>query len=393
MIPIVMPQVGQDIPQGKIVQWLKKENEPVEKGEVILIVESEKASFEIEADESGVLLKILHSEGEEVDILKPVGYIGRPGESVEALLADVPETSAVHSGPETAERRGQVASHLKESRPDSERIAASPSARRLAQELGVDMSLLKGSGPGGRITRDDVSNAGKARPVESSGADTVVPFSKMRKRIAERLTASKRDIPHFYISVDVNMTDALRWRRDFNSKRGVKVTITDLIIKAAAAALEKFPRLNAHVDREKIVVRKSINIGVAVSVEDGLLVPVIHDANVKNLIEISELSKKNTESARRGVETGGPAGTFTITSMGMHGVRQFVPIINPPECAILAVGSIAPCAVAESGGIVARDMMTLTMACDHRAVDGVDAAGLLNEIKSGLEGIAGTGWE
>jgi len=384
MTAIIMPQVGQDISAGKIVQWLKSEGDQVEAGEVVLVVESEKASFEVESEQSGVLLKILHGEGEEVEILQPVGYIGEPGERVE----DMPATAHVGE-PATAEPVGGEPSKAVSKEQRLKRGSASPSARRLARELGVDLSSVKGTGPGGRISKQDVQAAAEtpeAAPVPAAGQrDTVLQFGKMRRQIAERLTASKRDIPHFYLSIDVDMTEAQRLRRKLNDDGKVHVTVTDLIIKAAATALGKYPRLNAHVCGENMILKGDINIGVAVAVEDGLLVPVIGRADAKSLREISTEAGKNAADARRGMVKPEPVGSFTITSLGMHGVKQFAAIINPPECAILAAGSIEDRAVPFGDGIAVREMMTLTLACDHRAVDGADGAGLLNDIKQTLE--------
>jgi pyruvate dehydrogenase E2 component (dihydrolipoamide acetyltransferase) len=391
MIPSIMPQVGQDIPTGTIVEWRKQVNDRVAKGETILTVESEKATFEVEAEQSGVLLKILHPAGAEVPVLQPVGYLGEPGE----MLDGDPAPPATRSD-------GAVAPAGKSDEPDrasaafeaaADRALASPAVRRLARESGVDLTRVAGSGPSGRILREDVLSATAAAavetPAESPAEDRVVPFGRMRKRIAQRLTASKQSIPHFYLLVDVDMTEAARWRLSFNAEHGTRISITDLFIKAAAVALRQFPRLNAHVGDEQVTLKWNIHIGVAVSVDDGLMVPVIPDADRKSLEEISDLSKANSETARRGVRRLGPAGTFTVTSLGMHGVKQFVPIINPPEAAILAIGMIEPRVVPVSGGIGVREMATLTLACDHRSVDGADAAGLLNKIKSELEGIQG----
>ena len=381
MKPIVMPVVGQDLETGKIVQWLKGENDPVQKGQVILLVESEKASFEIEAEEDGVLLKILHPEGTEVEVLKPVGYVGRVGERFDEAEAEAP---TAHPAEATAAPEQRAAAPP----PDRKEPAVSPSARRIAKEMGVDLTKLKGSGPGGRIVRRDVWAAATGGE-QTGGEDVVLPFGKMRKRLAERLLASKHTIPHFHLFQDVDMTEADEWRRGFNAARGVHITITDLVVKAAAMAMRECPKLNAHVEAEKITLCGNVHVGVAVAVEDGLLVPVIPNADRLRLAEISERSSSNADAARRGALAPGPTGTFTVTSLGMHGVKRFVPIINPPECAILAVGSIAPAVVPVPGGIGVRDMMSLTLGCDHRAVDGAAAATLLREVKTDLEDVSG----
>lgn len=392
MIPIIMPQVGQDIPTATIVEWLKEENAPVEKGEVILIVESDKAAFEVEAEETGVLSKILYGQGEEVEIFKPVAYIGQPGEVFEEKIG--------------GQADGEVATQAsflqrKKDRPKATsgaetHLFASPSARRIAREVGVDLRHVQGSGPHNRITKRDVlaaasslsppdraAEAPQAQPTLSG--DTVIVFDKMRKRIADRLTLSKQTIPHFYLTVDVDMSEALEWRAKVNEKQTTGITITDMIIKACALALATFERMNAHVGKEKIVLKQNVNIGIAISVNDGLLVPVIPDADKKSLIEIAEISKKNAAAARRGFVSPHSVGTFTITTLGMYSISQFLPIINPPECAILAVGAIEQRVVPVDGAIAVRNLMSVTLAADHRAVDGVCTAQFLNQIKEYLE--------
>jgi pyruvate dehydrogenase E2 component (dihydrolipoamide acetyltransferase) len=237
----------------------------------------------------------------------------------------------------------------------------------------VDLAALVGSGPGGRITGGDVLAA-------ADGAGTVLPFGKMRKRIAERLSLSARSIPHFYLSMDVDVTDAQAWRRSFNDERSEHVTVTDLLIRAAALALREFERLNAHGEDDRLIVRKEVNVGVAVAVEDGLLVPVVPEADKKTLIELSRLSKQNAEAARRGVMRSAAVGTFTVSSLGMDGVGWFLPLINPPECAILAAGAVQHRVVPVGADVAVREIMTLTLGCDHRAVDGRYAAAFLNRV-------------
>lgn len=399
MKPIIMPQVGQDIPSAKIIEWRKKEGERVEKGEIVLVVESDKASFEVEADESGVLLLVLHAEGEEVEIFKPLAYIGQPGEVPEVKEAE--EAAAKEHPP--AEPSKARAAPAPEVRAAPTRILASPSARRLAEERGIDLVQVKGSGPGSRITKRDVLAASRSVPVGQvvgagvggiSHEDMVIPFSKRRQRIANRLTLSNQTIPHFYLFVAVDMSNALEWRKAAGEEHGTRITVTDMVIKACATALREFDKMNAYVDRDKMVIKKGVNVGVAVALDDGLLVPVIPDADKKSLREISALSKKNVEAARRGVISSDAVGTFTVTSLGPYGVQGFLPVINPPECGILAVGTIEKRVVPLEHGTSVRDMMTLVLASDHRAVDGTYAAQFLNRIKDYLQNIYETqkGW-
>jgi len=383
MFAVNMPQVGQDIPRAKIIEWTKQVNDPVAKGEVIAVVESEKASFEVEADAAGVLLRVLYAVGEEGEVLRPIAYIGEPGESFDESKAE-----------ETGEPASVVAAAVVEAAAaptaPTDRLFVSPSARRIATEHRIDLSTLTGTGPGGRIVKADVLAAVEAAPVAALAEDTEIPFDRMRAAIARRLTHSKRTAPHFYLKIDVDMTAAGKWRKASGAQPGVKITITDMVIQAAAKALRQFPSLNAIVDETKTVWKKDVNIGVAVAVDNGLLVPVIAGADTKTLAEISAESRANAESARRGVITPG-TGTFTISTLGMYGIREFLPIINAPECAILGVGAVAPRAVPVGDAIGIRDMMTLTLVCDHRAADGPEAAGLLNAIKDTLENEYTTG--
>jgi pyruvate dehydrogenase E2 component (dihydrolipoamide acetyltransferase) len=429
MVPIVMPQVGHHIKQGSIVKWHKNEKDPVEKGEVILTVESEKAAFEVEAEESGILLKILHQEGEEAEVLKPVGYIGEPGEVFdESVLeaASVTETAeGLTEGGE--ERTGTLAVEprqdarvavLDTAQPQQPvftgKIKASPVAKKLAARARIDLRQITGSGPGGRIVKLDVLAALRASGIDAaallngqpgtggavlpqaltgqtpfpaapvapapSAEDQVIPFGKVRQVIANRLTSSKQSIPHFYLFLDVDVEDTLIWRESFNSGQNAHLTVTDLVVHATSRALREFGRLNAHVESDRVILKAHVNVGVATSVEDGILVPVVPDTDRKNLSQISQEIKKVTEEARKGLLPPDTERTFTITSLGMFGITACLPIINPPECGILGVGVAEPRVVAVGSLIGVRRMMTLSLACDHRAVDGAYAAPFLRRI-------------
>jgi pyruvate dehydrogenase E2 component (dihydrolipoamide acetyltransferase) len=372
---VIMPQVGQDIETAIIVEWLKKENDPVQKGDIIATVESDKADFDVEAYESGVLIKILYKEGDEVRVLTTIAYIGQPGEEIvtDSPPTEIPITPVLDKNPAStteikSEHKGPI---------------ASPSAKRLAREKGIDLQTVTGTGPGGRITKEDVLNATKNTHCDEK--EQVIPFSPMRAKIAERLTRSKQTIPHFILFSDIDMTEAITWRKQFNETKGIKVTITDMVIKAVANALYEFPHMNAHVSQDKIILKKAINVGVAVSVKDGLAVPVIAKANSKTLIQISQESRKNIEAIRKGKLLSNAIGTFTVSNLGMYAVDKFLPIINPPECAILALGQTSEKPAAVNGILSIRQIMTATLACDHRAVDGALAAQFLEAIKNHLE--------
>ncbi|MBC8469612.1 MAG: 2-oxo acid dehydrogenase subunit E2 [Planctomycetes bacterium] len=371
---VIMPQVGQDIETATIVDWIKKENDSIQKGDIIATVESDKAAFDVEAYESGVLLKILYKEGDEVKVLTPIAYIGQPGEKV----GTDPPAADTSSAPED-----NIAPSMTEPKSEHRGPAASPSARRLARGKGIDLKTVTGTGPGGRITKEDVLNA--AERTIGTEAEEVIPFSPMRAKIAERLTHSKQTIPHFTLFADIDMTEANTWRRQFNESQGIKITVTDMIVKAVASILCEFPHMNAHVAHDKIILKKAVNVGVAVSVTDGLAVPVISEADTKTLIQISNESRKNTEAIRKGKLLSNAIGSFTISNLGMHAVDKFVPIINPPECAILALGQAVDKPAVVNGALCIRYIMTATLACDHRAVDGTDAARFMEAIKHHLE--------
>ena len=416
---VIMPQVGQDIETAVISEWLVKENDRVEKGDIIVEVESDKAVFDVEAECSGVILKILYENGKEVRVFDPIAYIGEPGDSIqETLVSTVSNAHPSEQQSPIAERQPEEQQHMVPSR-----IFASPSARRVAREYDVDFTTITGSGPGGRIIKRDVLMAKAStdeltpsitvahEPVRETKptlspvlqhialSDTIIEFSRMRRSIADRLTRSKQTIPHFFLVIDVDMTDALSWRMGYNRNAETHITVGDMILKPAALTLAEYPRLNAHVGEDRMILRHDINIGIAVSTEEGLLVPVIEQADRKDLREIIHLSHEKIEKARQGILKDDAAGTFTISNLGMHHIQYVLPIINPPECAILGVGQIekrvVPIATPAfkeqkpgtpiEDGIRIRDMMTLSMACDHRAVDGVYASQFLEALKKRLE--------
>jgi pyruvate dehydrogenase E2 component (dihydrolipoamide acetyltransferase) len=375
-----MPQVGQDIETAVLLTWHKQVNDVIHRGDVIATVESDKASFDVEAFDAGVLLTQLYEEGQEVKVLTPIAYLGEAGETIpQAQALTRTDTSASVPNTLLASTPGDWPRHRV-------RVIASPSAKRLAKEKGVDLATLEGTGPQGRITKRDVLAALSAAPGRRQDTgDQVIPFSPRRAKIAERLTHSKQTIPHFMLSADICMSAALTWRRRFNAAQGHRITVTDMIIKATALALKKHPRMNAHVEPDRVVLKRHIHIGVAVSMPDGLAVPVIADAERKSLIQISTESRHHTEAMRAGKLLDNTMGSFTISNLGMFGIDRFQPIINPPECAILALGTCSPRPAVVHGGLCIRDLMTATLACDHRAVDGAVAARFLEDLKQTLE--------
>jgi pyruvate dehydrogenase E2 component (dihydrolipoamide acetyltransferase) len=394
MTAIVMPQVGQDIERGTIVKWLKRPGDPVRRGEAVLVVESEKASFDVEAGTDGVLVRQLFVEGEEAKVLEPVGWIGSAEEATGATQATI-APAAPASPPVAAEPTAPPSTTPAADSPvtlASTRPASSPSARRVARESGIPLASVAGTGPGGRIVKRDVVAAAPPS-VETDGlaplpprtaADEVLPFDRVHRIVADRLSLAARTIPHFFLNRDIDVQDALAWRAAYNARTGCRVSITDLVCRAALRALRAFPRLNAHVADDRVTLEAAINLGIAVSSELGLFVPVVADADRLDLRRFSDEARRLAGTVRDGRYVPAATGTFTVTSLGMLGVGSFQPIINPPECAILAVGEAAPRVVAVGGMIGVRTLMTVTLACDHRAVDGAYGAGFLARLAEEL---------
>jgi pyruvate dehydrogenase E2 component (dihydrolipoamide acetyltransferase) len=328
-------------------------------------------------------------------VFEPIAWLGEVGEEIET--APCPASAVGGGGAESASLPEGAAKPRPLRRP-----FASPAVRRVAREEGVDLSAVRGSGPNGRILKEDVAAAAaalKGKPAAVVAAsdqpaaatlgggmrDEVIPFTRLRQRIAERLTLSKRSIPHFHLALQADMTDAQAWRKAHNQAQAKRVTVTDLVLYVTARALREFRRLNGHVEQDRLILRKAVNLGVATAVEDGLLVPVIADADRRSLADLSQRAKGIVADARRGVVDPNVVGTFTVTSLGQFGIPSLQPIINPPECAILAAGAIEPRVAPIPAGIGVRQMMTLNLACDHRAVDGEYAARFLNRLKELLE--------
>ena len=391
MEAIIMPQIGQDLTHGVVLEWLKKEGDPVEKGEVVVSVESEKAAFDVEAEASGILLKIEVAAGEEGEVFKPVGYIGAEGESIddgETHAKAEKEPAAAPVEKTTAPATAKTAAPLEDGR-----ILSSPSARRIAAEMGIDIADVTGSGPNGRIVKKDVlEQTFKARPtggnakalavkIQGDLEDRKVPFDKIGKIAAQRLSLSKQTIPHFYLDKEIDMEDVMEWRAGYNRKHNTKITVTDMIVYAAALTLNENPRYNSHVDDQAVYYKKNINVGVATATPNGLVVPVVANANEMTIDEVSVKIKKNSADAQKGRIDMSAKGTFSVTSLGMFGIPKFNPIINPPECAILSVGAVELKVVPVNGNYIGiRKMVTVSLASDHRAVSGVDAAKFLQKL-------------
>ena len=406
---IIMPQGGQDITEGRVVRWHKAEGDPVQKGEVICEVETEKAVFEVESPLDGVLLKIVVAAGKIARIFSAIGFVGTAGESVE--LEDEEEDATEEKkeekggGIDVAALRKKVAAKGKGRK---DQVKASGRARKFADQKGIDISNVEGTGPKGRITEKDVlayiesapaapepaatAHAASEPPKAPAGATDMrgksVPMTRMRKVIARRMQLSKQTIPHFYVTVTVDMTDAIDQRKGLNAKvdKDSKVSLNDMVVKAAAVALSELPQVNCKIDEDNLVYLEDINIGVAVGLEDGLVVPVLPEVDTLSLKGIAKKTKELVNLAKAGKQANLTAGTFTISNMGMLNVDNFVAIINPPETAILAVGSVRKnIMVTADNSFQIRDTLSMTLSADHRAIDGVLGSQFVNKIKYCLE--------
>ena len=447
--PVQMPKAGQSMTEGRIVSWLVKEGDRVERGDPLLEIETDKANLEVEALAAGHLRKIFVGDGEVCPVLAVIGVLGEPDEEIdfEAIRAqggadddasreeDSPAptppakepsspAAAPSNAPNDARRQGPseaaattVAAVTAVAPADTDgqrpadgttrtsdwRVFASPLARRIAEERGVDLSRLRGSGPGGRILRRDVESAPAAvsaspagivdlesltalptYPPPSARPAASVPLEGMRGAIAKALTASKTTIPHFYETVTIDVTGALTLRRHLAAS-GRRVSVNDFVVRAVALALADEPRMNCRVDAEKIDYPEDINVGLAVGMDEGLVVPVLQRAQSLDLDGVARETRRLVEAAREGKLLGTGSGTFTISNLGMFGVESFSAIINPPEGAILAVGAARAETVPYAGGLVPRAMMKVTLSCDHRAIDGVLAARFLMRLRHLLE--------
>ena len=459
-----MPQMGYDMHEGTVVRWLKAEGDDVQVGEPIAEIETDKAVVEFESTAAGVLSKVLVQEGSSVPVGDPIGIIGAAGEEVaaeddadepaaEAESVPVAETAPPPAepiepapAPEPPQAEAQVL--------DAGEFRASPVARRIAQERGIDLSQVPGTGPGGRITREDVLSfeppaapeeapaaevpeegpvaevpeetltaevseeeptaevteeepaaevmeelpvaevteeapAAEAPEAPADEAETIV-LTRMRQQIARVTVKSKTEIPHFYVSADIDMTEAMSLRSQINERmqsEGIRISVNDLVIMASASALQKHPKFNSYFLDDAIQIQRRINIGIAIAEEEGLIIPAVMDCAGKSLGEIARASKDLIGRAKTGTlspeeYTGG---TFTVSNMGMYDVSSFAAIIHPPQAAVLAVGTVAKRPVVRGDEIAIAQIVTATLSADHRVADGAEGAELLMEIKKALE--------
>ena len=391
---VIMPALGVAQEKGTLINWLKAEGQTVSKGEPLMEVETDKATVEIEAVASGILASVTAAAGDEVPVGQIIALIVAPGETVpEKTTAASPASVQEISTPPPAESKVEpkIETPNYTRRVPGSRVLASPAARRLAREEGIDLRTINGSGPEGSVLAADLRRAKEKQTVEPGVAQhrsRLVALSPMRRIVGERMTQSKQNAPHFYISMDIEMTAVVKTRNRLKEtgERALP-SINDFILSACARALKEFPTLNARFTPIGIELISEINIGMAVALEEGLVVPVIRNADRHSLSELTQQSKLLSEKAqnKKLFPLDYEGGTFTVSNLGMLGVDTFVAIINPPQCAILAVARVAPRAVADEVGIAVRSMMTATLSADHRIVDGAVAARFLSDIKRRLE--------
>jgi pyruvate dehydrogenase E2 component (dihydrolipoamide acetyltransferase) len=381
IIPVLMPQAGQTMEDGTVISWKIKEGDRIEVGQIIFEIETDKANIEVEAVDSGRVAKIIAKEGQTVKVKTPVAYIADEDVDVEAYLvaeSSQSKTNLQTNEPANETQQMQQTEKAVDKSGDSGR-KISPAARKLAEQKGMDISVLSsGSGPGGRIITKDIEK------VEASTSGRKgQPINKMRRAIAQNLTYSKQNIPHFYIKLTIEAQKLFDVYQQ--TKQGIKCTINDFIILACAKAIRQHPAFRSQYKNDEIKISSNVNIGIAVGLDDGLVVPVIVDADKMNFKSLAERSRQIIENARNGKLEGIGQGIFTITNLGMFGVEEFNAIINPPESAILAVGTIREGIKVENGLIKPTRLMTLSLSLDHRVVDGVSAAKFLQTLKELLE--------
>ncbi len=423
---IVMPKLGLTMKEGKLAKWYKREGDQVQVGDKLFSIETDKITNDAEATEAGILRRIIVQEGQTVPIMEPVGIVAGADEDISSLLSEVPETSS-----DKTEEKVQVGKKAPEPEKKIERtgkVKISPVAKKLAEEEGIDFESIQGTGPGGRIVLDDVKNAienkggtkaspaaekmAKEKGIDISGIssqsrvmkedvlradreaqyasmaqpeDRRIPLTTMRKIIGERMSESAHTAPTVNFTISVDMTNLKALREELKSERSL--TYTDLIVKVTSLLLLEHPYLNCSLDGEEIILRNYVNMGVAVALEDGLLVPVVKNAHMKKLgvisDEIKDLSYRAKTNQLLTDEIEG--GTFTITNIGMFGIESFTPIINQPESAILGVNAIIDTPVVVGGCVCTKPIMKLSLTADHRTVDGAVAAMFLARLKEMLE--------
>ena len=402
---IVMPQMGYDMKEGTLVRWLVQEGSSLKRGDPIAEIETDKAVVEIESYFTGFIGKILINEGESAEVGSSIAVVVKDMNESVADSSSAANTISEESSSKVNEKN--TAKNIPVEQPPvdvpvvdqspSEKIKISPVAEKLAIEQGIDLNKINGTGPGGRITKADIeaqvsNNKPTEQPVAKTPPQTVlpgenIPLSTTRSAIARITAQSKNGIPHFYVSMSIDMTDALVMRQQYgklNPNSGI--TVNSLVLMAVKLALIDYPIFNSSFREDHIEVKPDINLGIAISVDDGLIVPAITQAQDLSIIEISSAARDLAKRAKEGkLRQEEYSGTFSVSNLGMFNVKSFVGIIYPPQSAMLAVGSATQQAIAVEGNVVIADIMTATISGDHRVVDGAEAALFINEVKTILE--------
>lgn len=384
VVPILMPQAGQSMEEGTIVAWKVKEGDRIQVGQIILEIETDKATMEVEAVNAGRIAKIIAQQGKIVEVKQPIAYIADEGVDIDAYLKS--------GGQAVAEVSQKAPEEIADSQPtqtfadaaansEAMRKRISPAARKIAAQKGIDLSkIATGTGPGGRIISNDLEDI--TASVNTTGKEAP-KMSKMRQAIAQQLTYSKQNIPHFYLKIVVEAQKLFELYK--KTKTQTPCSVNDFVVMACAKTIRQFPAFRSQYKNAQIIESDNVNIGIAVGLDDGLVVPVVVDADKMNLQSLAARSKAIVESARKGKLEGMGKGVFTVTNLGMFGIQEFQAIINPPESAILAVGAIREDIKIENAAMKFTRMMTMTLSVDHRVVDGVMAAKFAASVKEILE--------
>ena len=395
-----MEALSPTMEEGRLVKWAKHEGDPVKSGETLAEVETDKAVMELVARADGQLIKVMVPEGATVPVGNVVAYIGKPGEKIDGAGSGEP-AAAAKTTPAAPPPQPAPAAAPAPAPADATRVKASPLAKRIAQEAGVDLKLVQGSGPGGRVIKRDVE-AGATQvqaavpaprsplPARSGAPYEDVPLTQIRKTIAKRLAASIGPIPHFFLTTEIDMERAAEAREALNKQLGEdggKISFNDIIIKAVALALVRHRACNAWFQDDHIRYWNEVHVGMAVAIDDGLITPVIRNADMKTLSEIGAEARELAGRARnRRLKPEEYTGaTFSVSNLGMFDIDQFTAVINPPEAGIVAIGSIVAKAVPDGDHVVVRRRLRVTMSCDHRVIDGATGAAFLKTLKQMLE--------
>jgi len=384
---VMMPKLGETMEEGEIIKWLKKEGDSVKEGESLLEIATDKANMEVEAVASGFLRKIIASEGEVIPVTQTIAFIA------DSMDEEISEEEGKASRDEGEKKEEEEISPQVKEKAITKPVKASPLAKKLAREHSVDLSSIEGTGPAGRIVKEDILRALEQGEAQAGKAviKEEISLSRSEKVQMQHMAKSKKEIPHVYLKVEVDFSEAMKMRDDLleelEKEKGVHLSYTDLLIKSCARALRKLPRMNSTFEEGKLMAHSDVGVGLAVAREGGLIVPVIKEADKKDFFQIARdrielIDKAKGDKLSLG-ELEGAA--FTLSNLGMVGIKEFAAIINMPQVSILAVGEIKKRAVIEEEKVVIRPMMEMTLSCDHRVIDGYLGARFLQEIKKGLE--------